>query len=154
MSEVIYITQEKKEELERELIERKSEKRPDILKRLEAARALGDLKENAEYHTTRDEQGRNESRIGEIEHILKHYEIIEKSDDGVVALASTVVVKKDGSDDEQTFTIVGPHEADITAGRIADNSPLGLALLGRAAGEIAEFQTPKGKTTYQIISVE
>lgn len=147
------ISQEKYDELVIELEDRKSTKRADILDRLEKARALGDLKENAEYHAMRDQQGKNESRIREIEEILKHAVIVEKSTDGTVGLTSEVTVTKKGSDTEQVFVIVGPQEADILDGKIADNSPLGQALLGKQVGEIASFETPKGVVDYEIKKV-
>ena len=115
-----HITQEKKDELASELDERRGTKRADILKRLEAARELGDLKENAEYHAMRDLQGKNESRIREIEEILKHAVVVEKSMDGAIALASEVKVKRNDSGAESMFTIVGPQESDILSGKIAD----------------------------------
>lgn len=148
-----YITQEKKDSLEAELYDLTHTKRPDILEKLDAARSLGDLKENAEYHAMRDAQGMNESRIQEIEEVLKFAIIVEKNTDGVVALASEVVVTKAGSDTKQIFTIVGPQESDISTGKIADNSPLGQALMGKKKGDVVLFETPKGSVEYTIKKV-
>ena len=148
-----HITQQKKEALQAELHELTHTKRPDILIKLDAARSLGDLKENAEYHAMRDAQGMNESRIQEIEEVLKFAVIIEKHTDGIVALASEVTVTKAGADKKQVFTIVSPQESDILNGKIADNSPLGQALMGKKKGDIAIFETPKGSVEYTIKKV-
>jgi transcription elongation factor GreA len=148
-----HLTQAKHDDLVVELEDRRSAQRSDILERLEAARALGDLKENAEYHAMRDAQGKNESRIAEIEEMLKHVVIVEKSADGVIGLASEVLVLKQGSDAEQVFTMVGPQEANILEGKIADNSPLGQALMGKRQGDTATFETPKGVVEYLIKNV-
>ncbi|MCB9809182.1 transcription elongation factor GreA [Candidatus Nomurabacteria bacterium] len=148
------ITQQKKESLEHELHTLTHVDRPDILKRLDAARSLGDLKENAEYHAMRDAQGKNEARIAEIQEILKHAVIVEKSDSGIIGLASEVVVIKKDADVEQVFTIVGPQEANILEGKIGDNSPLGQALIGKSEGDTALFETPKGAVEYFIKKVQ
>lgn len=148
-----HITQAKKEALEAELHELTHVKRPDILEKLDAARSLGDLKENAEYHAMRDAQGMNESRIQEIEELLKFAVIVEKHTDGVIALASEVTVTKSGSDTKLVFTIVSPQESDISTGKIADNSPLGQALMGKKKGDVVLFETPKGSVEYTIKKV-
>lgn len=149
-----HITQAKKEALEAELHELTHVKRPDILEKLDAARSLGDLKENAEYHAMRDAQGMNESRIQEIEELLKFSVIVEKHTDGVIALASEVTVTKSGSDTKSVFTIVSPQESDISTGKIADNSPLGQALMGKKKGDVVLFETPKGVVEYKIKKVD
>ncbi len=148
-----YLTHTKKEELEAELLERKSVTRPEILEKLEAARALGDLKENAEYHAMRDAQGRNESRIREIEELLKFVVVIEKSDDGTIDLASSVEVQKEGDTEAKVFMIVSPSEANIAEGKIGSDSALGKALMGKKVGDTAELITPKGSIFYSIKSV-
>jgi len=148
------MTQAKKSELEIELIERKSVIRPTILDKLKAARELGDLKENAEYHVTRDEQGRNESRIREIEELLKFSRVVEKSDNGTIDLASHFSVKKVGADEEKEFLLVGPAEADFANGKIASTSPLGRAVIGKSVGNIIEVMSPKGEIKYEITNVE
>jgi len=148
-----HVTQSKKEALEKELHTIVNDTRPDILVRLEAARELGDLKENAEYHCMRDLQGKNEARIRDIQEILKYAIIIEKSDTGKVALASTVVVQKEGSDAQQEFVVVSRSEADILENKIGEDSPLGEALMGSAVGDKACFETPKGEVCYIIIEI-
>ena len=108
-----FITQDKKTQLETELFERKTTMRDQIGERVATARALGDLSENAEYHAARNEQGKNESRIMEIESILKRVEIITRSTSGHVELGATVIIRKDGDTDTKTFMIVSDTEADI-----------------------------------------
>lgn len=154
MPDKVQITESRRGELEIELNERKTVTRPEILERLQFAKSLGDLKENAEYHNARDEQGKNEDRIKEIEHILKYAEIIEKSNSGEIGLASTAVIQKVGDDTQRTFTIVGPAEADMVQGKLSSESPIGRALLGKRAGDTADVVTPNGATHYTIITVE
>lgn len=149
-----HITQAKKESLEAELHTLTHITRPDILEKLDAARSLGDLKENAEYHAMRDAQGMNESRIQEIEELLKFAVIVEKHNDGIVALASEVTVTKGDSNTKLVFTIVSPQESDISTGKIADNSPLGQALMGKKKGNVVLFETPKGSVEYTIKKVD
>jgi len=148
-----HITQQKKDALEIELHDLTHVKRPDILVKLDAARSLGDLKENAEYHAMRDAQGMNESRIQEIQEVLKFSVIVEKGTDGIVGLASEVTVTKTGSDAKQVFIIVSPQESEILSGKIANNSPLGKALVGKKKGDVAVFETPKGSVEYTIKKV-
>ncbi len=149
------LTQEKKDALIAELEELKVVQRPTVLKRLDEARSLGDLKENAEYHATRDVQGRMEARIREIEELLKFVTVVEKTGSGCADLASTVVIQKTASPDspQQKFTIVSSAEANILEGKIADVSPIGEALMGKRAGDIAQVATPGGIVEYLIIDI-
>ncbi len=147
-----FITLEKRQELEAELLERKTVLREEIGERVATARALGDLSENAEYHSARDQQGKNETRIMEIESILKRAEIITRTQSGVVELGATVVVNRDG--EEKTFMIVSETEADIALGKISTNSPMGSAMIGKKTGESFSIMTPRGaEVSYTIISV-
>jgi transcription elongation factor GreA len=147
------LTQTKKEELEVELVDRKNNRRPAILEKLVAARELGDLKENAEYHTMRDEQGRNESRIREIEELLKFATVVQTSDSGQIDLASSVTLQKKGDTESRVYMIVGPAESNLAEGKIASTSPLGQALLGKSVGDIATVISPKGEIEYEIVSI-
>ncbi len=149
-----YITEEKKKELERELVDMQTNKRKEILEALEFAKSLGDLSENAEYHQAREEQGKLEERITSIENLLQNSIIIKTHHTGKVDVGSTVVVQKEGEKNKQTFHIVGSEEADFASGKISNNSPLGMALQGKSKGDIASFKTPKGKIEYKIISIE
>jgi transcription elongation factor GreA len=148
------ITAQKKIELEAELVERKGVLRTEIGERVATARAHGDLSENAEYHAARAEQGKNESRIMEIEHILKYSEIVTRSGSGKVELGATVVIKKDGDTDTKTFMIVSDTEADISQNKISTSSPMGSMMVGKSASDTFTITTPRGEVSYTIISIE
>ena len=153
MAEQILITAQKKRELEDELVHLKTVIRPTIGERLQAARALGDLSENAEYQTSRDEQGKNETRIQQIEHILKYGKIIERSGSDKVELGATVVIKKIADGTEKTYTLVSETEADIANNMISPSSLIGAAMIGKSAGESFVVSTPRGDVDYEILSV-
>lgn len=148
-----FITLEKKKELETELLERKTTIRDAIGERVATARALGDLSENAEYHAARGEQGENESRIMEIESVLKRAEIIERSFSGKVELGATVVVQKDGDTETKTFMIVSDAEADITQNKVSTSSPMGSVMVNKGVGEKFTVTTPRGSVNYIIKSI-
>ncbi len=154
MEEKTYITKENKEELIQELEMRRSTKRQEIKDQLEFAKSLGDLSENAEYHQAREDQGRNEDRISEIEHLLQTAEVINKSKHSQVDIGARVTILRKGSKDEQTYTIVGGEEADISESKISYLSPIGAAIFGKSAGETVEVETPKGQVVYSIISIQ
>ena len=149
-----YLTEEKRKALEIELEMLKTEKRKEILEALEFAKSLGDLSENAEYHQAREEQGKLEERIANIENLLQNSTVVKKHHSGVVEVGATVVVLKEGTKEKKTFSIVGSEEADVLAGKISNNSPLGQALLGKKKGDKAPFKTPKGELVYTIVSIE
>lgn len=153
MERATMITAGKKAELEQELLHLKTVIRPAIGDRLIAARALGDLSENAEYQTSREEQGKNETRIQQIESILKYAKIIERSGSDKVELGATVVVKKNTDNTEKTYQIVSETEADIALNKIATNSPIGSAMVGKQAGQTFTLETPRGAVEYEIVSV-
>ncbi len=150
---VHYLSAEKLEQLKQELQDLKTTGRREVASRIETAKALGDLSENAEYHEAKDEMALLEGRIHEIETILKNVAVIEeeKGASGVVRVGSTVEVEVRGS--RKTFTIVGSNEADPTVGRISNESPIGSALLGAKAGTSVDVKTPAGTMTYDILSV-
>ena len=132
-------------------------KRPEVVARIKAARELGDLRENAEYHAAREEQSFLEGRVRLLEDRLRHAVVIAEPatsgpQAGRVALGSTVRLDHDG--DELTFTIVGTTEANPAAGRISTVSPVGAALLGAAVGDEVEVRTPRGTTRYTIRAVD
>ncbi|MEK7610172.1 MAG: transcription elongation factor GreA [Patescibacteria group bacterium] len=148
-----YISQEKRKELEAELVELKTNKRRAVADRLEFAKSMGDLAENAEYHAARDEQADTENRIIQIENILKNSVIVSSHHSSKVEVGSGLLVKKpDGS--EWRVMIVGSEEADIKKGKISYLSPLGEGLLGRQPGDLVEIITPRGPVKYQIISID
>jgi transcription elongation factor GreA len=148
-----YITEEKRKSLEAELADLKGPKRREILAALEYAKSLGDLSENAEYHQTREEQGKLEERIAKVEQILASSQTFSRHGGDVVDVGSKVVVQKEGAKDTKTFTIVGSEEADMAAGKISNRSPFGEALFGKKKGSNISFKTPSGLVNYKIIDV-
>ncbi|MBQ6147353.1 transcription elongation factor GreA [Candidatus Saccharibacteria bacterium] len=144
----IDLTVEGKKELEKELNALIAE-RPIITEKIATARAFGDLSENEDYSAARNEQKLAESRIAEIEDILKNAKIIRSKKSGKIGLGSTVVVKLSGK--EYTYSIVGPVEANPLEGKISNESPIGKALFGKIAGD--EYSLPNGNKG-KILSVE
>jgi len=127
--------------------------RGPIAERIKTAREFGDLSENAEYTSARQEQERVESRISEIENILQNVEIIQKpTGDSKVQLGS-VVKLKDGKDKSKEFQVVGTVEADPLNGKISDESPIGQALLGKKEGQEVEIKTPAETSVYKIVDI-
>ncbi|MDZ7785611.1 MAG: transcription elongation factor GreA [Candidatus Saccharibacteria bacterium] len=149
MNKQFHLTAEGVEELKKELDELTA-KRGEIADRIKTAREFGDLSENAEYAAAREEQGKNEARIAEIEQILQNMEVIEKPKDGAkkVQLGSKVKLKSNGKTKE--FEVVGTVEADPMNGRISDESPIGQALMGKKLGDDVEIKTPAETVTYKI----
>ena len=148
-----YITKEKRQALLVELEDLKGPKRKEILASLEYAKSLGDLSENAEYHQTREEQGKLEERIVKIEQILRSSQTVSGSGGEVIEIGSNVVVQKEDSKEKKTYTIVGSEEADMAKSKISNRSPFGEALFGKKKGDNVSFVTPNGTVNYKIISV-
>ena len=150
MKKQFYLTREGVTELKTELAELVNQRGP-IAERIKTAREFGDLSENAEYSSARQEQERVESRISEIEHILLNVEIIKKpSGDNKVQLGSVVTLK---NHDTKKFQVVGTVEADPLNGKISDESPIGQALLGKKLGDEVEIKTPAETTLYKIVDI-
>ena len=127
--------------------------RSEVADRIKTAREFGDLSENAEYSSARQDQDRAESRIAEIENILQSVELIKApKGDAKVQLGSTVKLKSDEGNTKQ-FQVVGTVEADPLNGKISDESPIGQALLGKKNGETVEIKTPTDTTTYIITDI-
>ena len=148
------ITPEGLEAVQRELDELTQQKRPSIVAKIKAARELGDLSENFEYHAAKNEQGMMEARIKELEAIIKNHVIIEaRTANGVVGMGSTVRFAEDGAD-EESYRIVGPAEADPKAGRVSFESALGKALIGHKVGDDVAINTPSGRYTVRITGIE
>jgi transcription elongation factor GreA len=151
MKKMFYLTTKGVEDLEIELKKLLSE-RSQIAERIKLAREFGDLSENAEYSSARQEQERAEARIAEIDHILKNVTIIENpKNKNIVELGNTVVLKSSGK--EKTFTIVGSVEADPLNGMVSDESPIGKALLGKKLDEEVEIVTPAQTSIFKIASI-
>lgn len=148
-----YLTKEGLEKVRKELKELKEVTRPETIQRLEAAKALGDLSENAEYHDAKDTLAFMEGRIRELEDTLHNAVLIEEGKKGdIVTLGSTIEVESRGI--KRLFHIVGSNEADPAAGKISNESPIGAAFLDHKKGDEVEVTTPGGVTIYTIVSVE
>lgn len=150
MKKQFQITAEGKKELEIELAELKS-RRADVADKIAEARDFGDLSENAEYDSAREEQGLLETRIAEIEDIVNNAEIIKPSKRSTVGLGSRVELKTGAK--KVVYTIVGPVEADPLDGKVSNESPIGMALYGKKVDDKVTIATPKGDISYTIVSV-
>ena len=144
------------EMLREELQRLKSKERPRVIQAIAEARALGDLKENAEYHAAREQQGFIEGRISEIESKLALAQVIDISKidqtDRVIFGTTLDLINLD-TEENVTYQIVGEDEADIKQNKISINSPIGRALIGKEVGEEVQVQTPKGVVSYEIDEV-
>jgi transcription elongation factor GreA len=155
-SEKIYLTREGAQKLRDELAYLRDVKRPELAERLRFAIQQGDLSENADYTAAKEEQGFLEGRILALERMLADCIILDEDAEGEageVRLGSRVTVIEDGFEDEETFQIVGPAEADPMNGKISNLSPLGQALLGKRAGAKVRVVTPAGVTIFKIVAV-
>lgn len=154
MANQTYLSPEGMEALKKELQELKTKKRQEIAKRLQEAKDLGDLSENAEYFEAKEAQSLNENRVVELEELLKNAVMIKTpSTEDVVRIGSTVETKSNNNNIE-IFNIVGSAEAKPQEGKISNESPLGRAFLGKKAGDEFEVKTPGGVVTYKIIKIE
>ncbi len=148
-----YITKYKRDELISELERLKTVERKKIADKLEYARNLGDLSENAEYHDAREAQSELEARIEHIESILNSAEIIKNAKSDEVTLGSKVVVKKERGSVEIEYEIVGSAEVDLSVNKVSHESPLGGAMLGKKVGDVVELKTPKGVVRYIVVKI-
>ena len=148
------ITPEGKAKAEEELRHRAEVRRPEIVEAIKSAREHGDLKENAEYHAAREEQGHNESRIRVLEELLKRATVTEASTStDRVGMGALITYRDLDEDGETEVRIVHRLEADLAEGKISAESPIGKALIGRGLGEVAELSTPRGKRRLEIVSI-
>jgi transcription elongation factor GreA len=154
MSEKEYLTKEKLKELTEELDNLKRVKRREVADSLEYAKSMGDLSENAEYQEAREMQAEVEERVSKLENILKNAVIMHAHSGGAITIGSTVVVKKSGDKEAKTYQIVGSEEADISKGKISNQSPIGIAVMGKKVGDKFDIVTPKGKIGYEIIEIK
>ncbi|KAA6185651.1 transcription elongation factor GreA [Thiohalocapsa marina] len=144
------------DQLRAELERLKRVERPKVIEAIAEARAHGDLKENAEYHAAREQQGFIEGRIKEIESKLSHAQIIDVAQlprNGKVVFGTTVDVLEIDSDQEHTYMIVGDDEADIKQGKISVSSPIARGLIGKSEGDTALVEAPGGKREFEILEV-
>lgn len=154
MDEISYISEEKKKDLIKELETLKTVKRKEILEALEYAKSLGDLSENAEYHQAREDQGKLEDRIHQIEYMINSAVITKKHSSDKVEVGTTVTVRKGSSKTETVFHLVGVEEADMSVNKISNRSPLGAALFGKSKGDTVSMNTPKGLVKYTIVAIQ
>ncbi len=155
MAEDVHITPEGLEAVRKEHEELTKVWRPQIAAKIKAARELGDLSENFEYHAAKNEQGMKEARINELDLIIKNHVLIEGGHKvpGQVGMGSTVRFREDG-EDEEAYRIVGPTEADPKSGRVSYESALGKAMLGHRVGDEVEVSTPNGTYRVRIVGIE
>ena len=152
--DVEYVTEEKRKELKAELEELRGNKRKKIIEKIEYAKSLGDLSENAEYQQAREDQAKLEDRIAQIRHILRTAKVVKKKHHNIVEVGSTVTIKKESDKEKKIFHIVGSEEADMSQEKISNKSPLGIALFGKKKGDRAEVETPKGIVKYKILDIK
>jgi transcription elongation factor GreA len=150
------ITIEGADQLRDELKHLKNSDRPRITKEIAIARAHGDLKENAEYHAAKDEQGMSEARIRDIEATLSNAQIIDISEmpgSDKVIFGATVSLYDTGTEDKVRYRIVGEDEADLAQGMISVSSPIARGLIGKREGDEVDVKTPGGIKTFEIVEV-
>lgn len=152
----VVMTYDGLKKMEQELENLKTVRRKEVAEKIKEARGQGDLSENAEYDAAKEEQGEIESRIVQLENLLRNAEVIDedvlKMD--VVNLGSKVTVLDVEFDEEMEYTIVGSTEADPMNGRISNESPLGMALLGQKAGATVMADTPDGEVAFKILNIQ
>ena len=157
MSTQVPMTVQGAEALREELNHLKTVERPKIVADIASAREHGDLKENAEYHAAREQQGFCEGRIQEIEAKLSNVQIIDVTkmpNTGKVIFGVTVTILNCDTDDETRYHIVGEDEADIKSGKISIGSPIARGLIGKSVDDVVNIQTPAGKVEFEIVEVE
>ncbi|HEU4979402.1 MAG TPA: transcription elongation factor GreA [Solirubrobacteraceae bacterium] len=149
------ITPEGLEALKEELAQLEGPARQEIARRISAARELGDLKENAEYHIAKEDQAHLETKILRLTERLRNARVVEAAAEGdQVSFGRTVHVVDESAGKEMTFTLVGPTEADVRSGKLSAESPVARALMGHRAGERVEVQTPGGARSYLVKRLE
>jgi len=156
MSEISYYTQEGLDNLKQEVKKLETIERPKISQQIGEARDKGDLSENAEYDAAKEAQGMLEARISKLKNSLANARLIDDSeiDDSKVFILSTVKIKNIKNSMQMNYTLVAENEADIRAGKISVDSPIGKGLLGKEVGEIADINTPAGVMKFKIISIQ
>ncbi len=151
------ITVQGLDKLKEELEDLKKNKRPKVVAAIAEARAHGDLKENAEYHAAKEQQGHIEGRVLEINNIIATANVIDVKkfeNDGKIIFGSTVTLKDLENDNKKSFKIVGKDEADISKNLIYFKSPIGKALIGKSVNELTTVNTPSGEKNFEILQVK
>ena len=156
MNEDIFLTQDGIDNLKRELDELKSSARAELAKRLRAAIQMGDLSENADYISAKEDQAFVEGRILELEETLKRAKVIEQieKEPGTIQIGSEVVIREEGFEEDEHFAIVGSKETDPSNGKISYESPIGSALLDHRVGDIVRVKTPGGFINFKVIEIK
>ena len=151
----VLLTQEGYNNIEKELEYLSTEKRAEIAERIKVALGFGDLSENSEYDEAKNAQAANETKIAELENKLRYAKIIDESeiDTKTVQVGNTVKVLDMEFDEEESYTIVGSTEVDLSQNKISNESPIGSALMGAKKGQIVEAQAPAGVIKYKIVSI-
>ena len=151
----VYMTEEGLEELKEELHRLRTEERSRIADEIAEARAKGDLSENAEYDAAKEEQGKLEAKIADIEDTSARARIVDEStvDDSKAYILSDVTVEDLDSGNERTFTLVSEQEADVSEGKISIESPIGEGLLGKEEGDEVEIEVPAGTVHFKIVDI-
>ncbi|GGI63724.1 transcription elongation factor GreA [Limosilactobacillus sp. RRLNB_1_1] len=150
------MTLEGKKKLEDELEEYRLKRRPEVIKRIKIARSYGDLSENSEYESAKDEQAMVESRIAQIENMLQYAEIIDNEDvdKDEVSMGRTITIQELPDEEPEEYQIVGESESDPFNGKISNESPMAKGLLGHKVGEVVEVEVPNGTLKLKIIKVD
>mgnify|MGYP002021209723 CR=1 FL=1 len=156
MSESYPMTQLGYESLKTELKQLTSKDRPAVINAISTAREHGDLKENAEYHAARERQGFIEGRLAELEDVISRADVIDPSTlkGKEIRFGATVKLEDEDTGKENTYQIVGSHEADVDSGKLSVTSPLSRALIGKVVGDSVEVTTPGGSKLYEIIKIQ
>lgn len=153
--DITYLTPEGKVEMEKELQNLKEFERPALAQKLKEAVAMGDLKENADYHDTREKMSMLDGRIQRLEMILRDAVVVENAGStDMVNIGSTVTIREDGFDEDETYTIVGQAEANPREGKISAKSPIGAALMHRKKGDKVRVETPNGEVVFKIRKIK
>lgn len=150
----IYLTQEGLENVKEELKVLKLENRPEIIRAIKEARALGDLSENADYHSAREEQAFIESRIQELEALVDNAIIIKKNRKDEIGIGSTIVIEYTEDKEQEEYTIVGSKETNPSENKISNESPIAKSIIGHKKGETLIVDSPNGKYEIKIIEIK
>ena len=150
----VYLTSAGLDEIKSELDTLKKVKRPEIIKAIKEARALGDLSENADYHAAREEQAIIEGRIQELEYMVDNAVIITEGASDRVKIGVNVTIKYEDDDDTEEYKIVGSMEADPFDNKISNESPIAKAIMGKKKGDVVTVESPNGKYNIEIIEIK
>ena len=151
----VLLTQEGYDKLEKELEYLKTEKRAEVAERIKVALGYGDLSENSEYDEAKNAQAENENKIAQLENKIRYAKIIDESeiDTKTVQVGNVVKVYDMEFEEEETYTIVGSTEVDLSQNKISNESPIGSALMGAKKNQIVEVKAPAGVIKYKILSI-